>query len=224
MLGDTGFTEFTTISLSTTPPQSTDRRSDQRYMSVLQAGKIITDTFQELCLIRNISSCGVMAEIFAPLEIEAPVRIELKVGATVRGTVRWIKDSRVGVEFDQMVDVHELLAPHSGRMAPRAPRLSIDSKAQITIGEQQEKLQVIDISQGGMKVEAAPFLESGLDMVVEIDGLPVRASVVRWVDQQYSGISFNRVMPLDQVAYWAAQQSVEDGGLRSENKRQAIGD
>ena len=224
MLGDTGFTEFTTISLSTTPPQSSERRTDQRYMSVLQAGKIITDTFQELCLIRNISSSGVMADIFAPLEIDSPVRIELKVGATVRGTVRWIDESRVGIEFDEIVDIHALLAPHSGRMAPRAPRLSIDSKAQITIGELQERLQVIDISQGGMKVEVAPFLEPGLDIVVEIEGLPVRASVVRWVNQQYSGISFNRVMPLDQVAFWAAQQSVEDADVSSTDKRQAIGE
>ncbi|QLC25440.1 PilZ domain-containing protein [Parasphingopyxis algicola] len=209
MLGETGHTEFTTISLSKTPPQSTDRRAGQRYMSVLQAGKIMTDTLQELCLIRNISSRGVMAEIFAPLETGTPVQIEFKAGAIVRGTVRWVEEGRAGIEFDENIDVHEVLAPHTGRMAPRAPRLNIDSMARVMIGDVREKLQVFDISQGGVKVESGMFLEPGLDVVVEIEGLPVRASVVRWVGGQYAGISFNRVMPLDQVAYWAAQQGIQ---------------
>lgn len=215
MLGETGLTEFTTISLSKTPPQSTDRRSGQRYMSVLQAGKIMTDTLQELCLIRNISSRGVMAEIFAPIETDTPVEIEFKAGAVVRGTVRWVQEGRAGIEFNEHIDVHEVLAPHTGRMAPRAPRLNIDSMARIVIGDVREKLQVYDISQGGVKVESGMFLEPGLDVVVEIEGLPVRASVVRWVGGQHAGISFNRVMPLDQVAYWAAQQGLQNGATNT---------
>ncbi|WP_299323765.1 PilZ domain-containing protein [Parasphingopyxis sp.] len=209
MLGDTGLTEFTTISLSEQPPLSPDRRSGQRYMSVLQAGKIMTDTVEELCLIRNISSRGVMTEVFAPIAIDTPVQIEFKAGAQARGIVRWIKDGRAGIEFDTPIDVHEVLAPHSGRMAPRAPRLSIDGMAKVTIGDTHERLQVLDISQGGVKVAAGMFLEAGVDAVVEIEGLPVRASVVRWVSDHHAGISFNRIMPLDQVAYWAAQQGCE---------------
>lgn len=222
MLNETGFTEFTTISLSETPPKSQDRREGPRYMSVLQAGKIITDTIQELCLIRNISSKGIMAEIFAPLEADVPVEIEFKAGASVCGIVRWVKDGRAGVEFDEAIDVHAVLAPNGGRMAPRAPRLSIDSMARIVIGDVREKLQIFDISQGGVKVDAGMTLEPGLDVVVEIEGLPVRASVVRWVSGDHAGISFNRVMALDQVAYWAAQQGLHASELGAVSKKRAI--
>lgn len=204
---DTGLTEFTTISLSEKPPQSIDRRSGQRYMSVLQAGKLVTDTMQELCLIRNISSRGVMTEVFAPIETDTRVQIEFKAGALASGTVRWVQDGRAGIEFDEVIDVHEVLAPHNGRMAPRAPRLNIDGMAKVRIGDAYERLQVLDISQGGIKVQCGRYMEPGLDAVVEIEGLPVRASVIRWVGNKYAGISFNRIMPLDQVAFWAAQQS-----------------
>lgn len=219
MLGDSGFTEFTTISLSEMPPESADRRIGQRYMSVLQAGKIVTDTIQELCLIRNISSKGVMAEIFAPLNADIPVEIEFKTGAKVAGTVRWVEEGRAGIEFAKPINMHEVLAPVGGRMAPRAPRISIDSMASIGVGDVREKLQVFDISQGGVKVDAGINLQSGLDVIVEIKGLPVRASVVRWVSEQQAGISFNRVMPLDQVAYWAAQQGVETGEPKLADKQ-----
>lgn len=210
MLSDAGLTEFTTISLSEKPPESEDRRSGQRYMSVLQAGKIVTETLQELCLIRNISSRGVMTEIFAPIEVGTRIQVEFKAGATVDGTVRWVKDGRAGIEFDSPVDVHQVLASQSGRMTPRAPRLSIDGTAKVTVNAMDEKLQVFDISQGGIKVAAGMALEAGIDVVVEIEGLPVRAGVVRWVDDGHAGISFNRIMPLDQVAYWATQQGIDD--------------
>lgn len=223
MLADTGLTEFTTISLSEQPPQSIDRRSGQRYMSVLQAGKLITDTVQELCLIRNISSRGVMTEVFAPIETDAHVQIEFKAGALASGTVRWVKDGRAGIEFDEAIDVHKVLAPHNGRMAPRAPRLNIDGMAKISIGNAFERLQVFDISQGGIKVECGRYMEPGLDAVVEIEGLPVRASVVRWVGNRCAGISFNRVMPLEQVAFWAAQQSDQTNVGHAATNEVAVG-
>jgi hypothetical protein len=57
-----------------------------------------------------------------------------------------------------------------------------------------------------MKVSASPMLEPGLDIVVATEGLPYRASRVQWMDDSHAGIAFNRVMPLDSITYWAAQQ------------------
>lgn len=210
MFAEEGLTEFTTISLSNSTPASSERRTGQRYMSLLQAGKIITDTIQELCLIRNLSSRGVMADIFAPIEEGTSLQIEFKAGVRVNGVVRWIEDGRAGIEFEDDIDIHALLAPSTARMTPRAPRLSIDGTATIKLRDEHVQVQVIDISQGGLKVDFRPELDVGEDIVVEIEGLPVRAGVVRWIRDGYAGISFNRVMPLDQVAFWAAQQGVEN--------------
>ena len=201
-----GAVEFTTISLSKEPPKKRDRREGQRYMTVLQAGKLVTERYQELCLVRNISSAGMMAEIFVPLEIGEQVGVEFKAGTVVGGVVRWVKDGRSGIEFTQKIDVHEVLAPHRGRLSPRAPRLDIDGVATVEIDEEEIALTVVDISQGGIKVEADERLEEGLKVVVNIDGLPLRASIVRWVRGGLAGISFNNIMPLSQIAYWAAQQ------------------
>ena len=210
MFAEEGLTEFTTISLSNSTPTASERRSGQRYMSLLQAGKIITDTIQELCLIRNLSSRGVMADIFAPIEEGTSLQIEFKAGVRVNGVVRWIEDGRAGIEFEDDIDIHALLAPSTARMTPRAPRLSIDGTAIIKLGDEHIQVQVIDISQGGLKVDVHPELDVGEDIVVEIEGLPVRAGVVRWIRDGHAGISFNRVMPLDQVAFWAARQGIEN--------------
>ncbi len=201
-----GDTEFTTISLSEHTPSALDRRTGQRYMTVLQAGKLVTENFQELCLIRNISSGGMMAEIFADVGEGEIVGVEFKAGTIVEGVVRWVREGRSGIEFLEKIDVHEVLAPHHGRMSPRSPRLEIDGMATLEIEDEEFELPVVDISQGGIKVANQHPIEPGLDVIVNIDGLPLRASVVRWVDEDYAGISFNNIMPLSQVAYWAARQ------------------
>lgn len=211
MLSDHGVTEFTTISLSQNTPASSDRRDGPRYMTVLQAGKLITQNFQELCLIRNISGAGMMAEIFVPLTEGETVDIEFKAGVRVSGVVRWIDDARAGIEFSEPIDVHKVLAPDSGRLSPRQPRLTIEGVAEIEIGEEHFSLPVFDISQGGVKVAHSGQLETGVDLIVAIKGLPVRNSYVRWADENYAGISFNRLMPLAQIAYWAAQQQPQLG-------------
>jgi len=206
MLSDHGVTEFTTFSLSGDAPEESDRRGGQRYMSVLQTGKIVTPTHQELCLIRNISSGGMMADIFAPMNVGEFVSVEFKAGKRVEGAIRWINNDRSGIEFLERIDVHDVLSSNRTRLAPRAPRLSVDGMAVVTIGEDSHSVPVLDISQGGIKIEACANLEPGLDVIISTDGLPIRASVVRWVDDGMAGISFNRIMPLNEVAYWAANQ------------------
>lgn len=201
-----GATEFTTISLLGEAPQASDRRSGERYMTVLQAGKLVSERFQELCLIRNISSRGMMAEVYAPLTEGEEVAVEFRVGIVVGGVVRWIDGSRLGIEFAEPIDVHEVLAPRGGQRSPRAPRLSIDGTATIEIGEEHVILPVFDISQGGVKVACSDRLERDLDVVVRIGGLPSRAGVVRWNDPEFAGISFNQVLSLEEVAYWASRQ------------------
>lgn len=199
-------TDYTVISLADQAPLSDDRRHGQRHMTVLQAGKIVTADRQELCLIRNISARGMMAEVFSDFEAGDKIGIEFKAGTETRGTVRWIEDGRAGIEFEWPIDVHHVLAPHGASLTPRSPRLNIDGMATVTIEDTSFSMPVVDISQGGMKIEHLGRLEKGDEITVSIEGLPLRCGIVHWVDRQTAGIGFTRVMPLDRIAYWAAQQ------------------
>lgn len=209
MFQESPSTEYTVISLSDKAPLEDDRREGQRHMTVLQAGKLITADTQELCLIRNISARGMMVEIFSDFEAGDKVGIEFKAGTETRGTIRWVEEGRAGIEFEWPIDVHHVLAPHGASLTPRSPRLSIDGMALITIDETMFSLPVVDISQGGMKIEHRGRLEKGDEVIVSIDGLPVRRAVVHWCDRETAGLGFTRVMPLDRIAYWAAQQKPE---------------
>ncbi|MEQ9662263.1 MAG: PilZ domain-containing protein [Parasphingopyxis sp.] len=198
-------TEFTVISLDGAMPQSADRRVGQRYMTVLQTGKLTGENGDELCLIRNISSGGAMLELFSDIDTGETVTIEFRMGLVVEAIVRWIEDGRCGVAFAAPIDVHQVLSPGGSRMAPRAPRLSVEGNAAIECeGERIGAARVIDISQGGVKVETDAELTEGQHIVMAIDGLPLRASTVCWSEDGMAGIAFSRTIPLGQVSAWAA--------------------
>ena len=180
-------------------------------MTVLQAGRIVTNRYQELCLVRNISAGGMMAEIYAPLDPDETVGIEFKAGWIVAGTVRWVEDRRAGIEFLDPIDVHKVLSTHSGKLSPRSPRLSIDASVDLEINEDTViSVDLVDISQGGVKVKQQRRLQNGQELVVVIDGLPERAARVCWTSATAAGIAFHRVIPIDQIACWAARQAPND--------------
>jgi hypothetical protein len=58
--------ETTVYSLSADTPQCPDRRSDQRYVSLLRVGALVVDGRRELCLIRNVSAGGMMIRPYSP--------------------------------------------------------------------------------------------------------------------------------------------------------------
>lgn len=118
-----------------------------------------------------------------------------------------------GIQFDERIDVHQVLMPCArdgqGRM-PRAPRLNVSGLALVQIDGADHGVQVCDISPGGVKIELCDHGEIDDDVIVNMPGLPVSAGVIRWKDATHMGISFNRTLPLDQIAYWAAGQTLRE--------------
>lgn len=181
-----------------------DRRQGQRLITILRVGKMICARNQELCLIRNISEGGLMAHVYSPHEAGDRVVIELKSDHCVAGTIRWVQDDNVGIVFDEKIDVTEILrnrGAEDGRKA-RAPRLDVRGYARLRIGSETWRVEVSDLSQGGAKVKVSDYLPLDEDAVVTIDGLrPVKA-VIRWQEDDYVGLEFLPLIPLDELVHW----------------------
>lgn len=186
-----------------------DRREGERHIALLRVGKLITERSQELCLIRNISSGGLSARIYSPLAVGEHVSVELMSDHQVSGEVVWIRDSNIGVRFDEPIDVATMLAVRAtledGRK-PRAPRLEVPCRARLRIGAHYYQVEVRDLSQGGIKVEIGDTLRPDEEVVVTIEGLAPLHGMVRWSQDGRAGISFNTAIPLDTLTHWLAQR------------------
>jgi hypothetical protein len=203
--------ETTLYSLSDTPPPAPDRRTTERYLSLLRVGTLTIDGSRELCLIRNVSAGGMMIRPYCEIPSGARLSVELKHGEAISGSAQWVRDDCIGVTFDEPIDVIALLSSEDGPR-PRMPRIETDCAATVRHEADVHAARVVNISQGGAKIECAAKLPLGPQVVIRISGLEPCQAVVRWNDGGHYGITFNRVLPLPVLVGWL---HVQRGQLRA---------
>ena len=194
------------------PARVVDRRRDVRHLTILSVGTIVVDERRELCLVRNISAGGLMAIVYSAFETGQRIAIELKTNQQIAGTVSWIRESTIGVAFDEKVDIAEVLsnaAMLDNGWRPRMPRVPVDRMATLRAGARTYWVSTRDISQGGVKVEADQPLDIGGETVVTLENFRPVTGVVRWRKENVVGISFNQVIPFHELSRWL---TTRDGG------------
>ena len=199
--------DTTIYSLSDAPPAAeSDRRDGQRHMTLYRVGSILVEGRRELCLIKNISAGGMMIRLYCPIAEGTAVTVELKSGQPVSGRIGWTRDHNAGVAFDQPVDVIEILSSSMDGPRPRMPRIETHCHATLREGTNVLRVRVCDVSQGGLKVECTTLLPRGADVIVTLPGLVPQPGLVCWVEGGFVGITFNRLIPLDELVSWLHEQ------------------
>lgn len=202
--------ETTVYSLAASAPAQPDRRSSERFLSLLRVGAIVVEGRRELCLIRNISAGGMMIRAYSPIGVGTSLAIELKQGDPVSGVVQWNEEGLTGVAFDAPIDVLALLAPSEDGPRPRLPRIEVECTAWLRQEADVIRTRVINVSQGGVRVETTAALAIGGDVVVTLPGLTPAAGVVKWRDDGAYGIAFNSGLVLSELVHWLKDQQQEE--------------
>lgn len=185
-----------------------DRRAGDRTTTLFQVARLLTqDDAQHLCLIRNIGRGGMMLELYAPLEPGTRVRIEPKVCDPIAGVVRWFQAGQAGLAFDAPIDVHAYLHEHHVLLPdqlPRCPRVTTAMRARLRIGAVWHLVPLVDLSQGGAKVETDLPVALGQGVEIDIADIGTLGAHVRWVRGERIGLIFTSALRLARVAQWIA--------------------
>ncbi|MEO7786961.1 MAG: PilZ domain-containing protein [Sphingomicrobium sp.] len=202
--------ETTIYSLSDAPPPApSERRDGERHLTLYRVGSVTIDQRRELCLIKNISAGGMMIRAYCAIECGTRLAVELKSGNPISGSVTWVRGHNLGVAFDQPIDVIEILSASMDGPRPRMPRIAVQGFATVREGANSFRMRTCDISQGGLKVKTETLLPKDSDVVIMLPGLPPMPGVVRWSDDGFSGLIFNRLLPLPLLVSWLQEQRGE---------------
>lgn len=204
--------ETTLYSLAQSAPKRPERRSGERFLSLLRVGAIVAGGRRELCLIRNISAGGMMIRAYSTIAEGTRLSIELKQGEPVKGIVQWVDGGLTGVTFDSAIDVVSLLAPTNEGPRPRLPRVEVSCTAWVREGAQIIRTKAVNVSPGGICVETTAALNEAANVVVSLNGLPPIAGVVRWSADGAYGIAFNRALAVSDLVGWLQDQQREQRG------------
>ena len=205
-VGDAAF-DSTTFSLSTSVPRPSERRGDDRLPATLCIVKLRTENGEQLMRARNVSAGGMMCEVGHKLDVGQKVEVELS-SQKIPSTVIWIRDGSAGFKFDEDVDLGELLAGRKPRhgFRPRPPRLRVQCKASVRVGQTYYNCDIHDISLAGMKIEPIEEYCLGKKVVVVVESLRPINGEVRWFNERKAGIVFDKPLTFEELAEWVGKR------------------
>jgi hypothetical protein len=182
-----------------------DQRTDARHRTVLQVAKLVTESGDELCILRNVSAGGLRAEVYSDLAIGDPVQLELRTGRCMGGQVVWTSGPSIGVEFDRKVPILSYLAHQAmqelGRRV-RPPRVRIGEPGILRVAEGDSLTDIVDASQAGMRVRSDRRLSAGAACQVVAEGLGARGALVRWCRDGQIGLQLKQPLSFREFGQW----------------------
>lgn len=168
-----------------------DRRGDDRMQTVFRVARVITPFDEGLARIRNLSDYGAGLSLSLPVNRSDTLILELADGVELQGQVIWIRDDKLGLQFDRSISYRELLATlaNGARCASIRPvRLPLAATALTRSERGLRSVKVVDISQRGLKLVHDGSLTTGLDLKVTLPGGFDRHGIVRWTRGERAGV------------------------------------
>lgn len=173
----------------------------------LRAGKLISDTGEFLCILRDVSRTGTRARLFHPLPAGARYYLELSNGERLEVEPVWQNGSDTGFRFiDRPVEVDTLLK-EDGAHPRRQIRLWIQTPIPIMVGADQAwfPARLLNLSQNGMAIEAEARLPVGKPVLLEGAGFDSARGSVRWRRGKVHGIVLQESTRIDALARLVAR-------------------
>ncbi|RZM26012.1 MAG: PilZ domain-containing protein [Sphingomonas sp.] len=183
-----------------------DRRKarDDRLVTTLLLGRVVTPRGDTVCRIRNLSQGGAKIEIRAPLAVGDAVAIELRGTTLVPGKVAWLAGNAAGIAFAEPVE-RDMLLGHCGvgMFRQRSPRLEADCPAILRVSGHVCTVHLHDIGQRGACVSGAGNLPRDTAVRLEAAGLGQVPAVVRWSKPDAVGLFFLEPIPFATLSTWS---------------------
>jgi len=185
-----------------------DRRDGERMATTYRAARLTTIWGQQqLGIVRNVSSGGLMIETHAEIAVGDRLWIEPRACRSMWGRVRWSEGPRHGMAFDAPIPLESLLTLAQAEpqdQVARAPRITLDLKAQLRIASAWHVVRLCDLSQSGAKFASALRLTQGEPVTLNIDGLRSVDGYVRWQRDDRIGLLFAEPISIRSLSLWIA--------------------
>lgn len=182
-----------------------DRRAFARSRSIFRPAIIETAKYSGFCMVKDLSPEGVMTETCADLTEGDLVRLGFTEQEMLAGKVVWSGAGRVGIRFDNPIDVSAILVGSTSDEPTRAPRLPIECAVEISDGVTTRQEQVLNVSTKGLKIRSSTF-RIGEKLSVAIAGMPRKKAVVRWTGEGETGLEFLIPLTYDELQSWTIQR------------------
>lgn len=181
-----------------------DMRGAQRFTLLIRTAKLVCESGEYACIIRDVSETGVRLRLFHDLPADTRMALELANGEFYFIERVWERDGHAGFRFSAPVDVQAFIAEVSP-YPKRQLRLRLQVAALLSAGDQTSAATVQDLSAQGARVESGRYLALGQRVKLSGGGLPAIMAKVCWRKGSDYGLAFEQVFTLEALAVLAAE-------------------
>lgn len=177
-------------------------RDAPRFSLIIRSAKLVCESGEYLCIVRDISATGARLRLFHEPPPEKHVFLELSNGDRHVMERVWAADGHAGFRIAQPIDVNTFLVEPSP--FPKRPiRLRLQRPAAIIAGGVRHPAMLIDLSQKGARIGADVHLAVAQIITLEIAGLGSIPAKVRWRGKNGYGLVLEQTFRLDELASFA---------------------
>lgn len=180
-------------------PAGDMREASRTPLPATRPAKLICQSGEYLCMLRDISASGVKLGLFHEMPPINHAFLELANGEIYPMLGVWQNERVASFRFAQSVDPSELIA-EPGTYPRRAIRICARRPGLAYADGQIKTIELRDISQNGASFQSDSHLSLGQSLVLSIDGLPELTCWVRWRQGRGFGVVFDHGLRLDQLA------------------------
>ena len=181
----------------TAPAQ--DQRGAARSSLLLRSAKVVCQSGEYVCLVRNVSEGGVGLRFFHQVPDEPRIFLQLANGANYPIERAWADDCQAGYRFAAPVDLAAFIE-EPGLFPHRAVRLNVEAPALVTALGRDSRVRLIDISRCGAKIRCDHKLPVGAFVRLEVGPIPARFGHVCWRRGMDHGLVFQQALELAELA------------------------
>lgn len=179
-----------------------DLRAARRSSLMLRAAKLLCESGEYACIVRDVSSGGVKLRLFHAPPPDKHLFLELGNGDRFAMERVWARDDHAGFRFSCSIDVARFIEEPCD--LPRRPlRLNLSADAAVVADGERSRAIMVDLSQHGACIEGARKLALQQRVRLEADLLPPRVGFVRWRRGYRHGLVFQQGLRLDELAVHA---------------------
>jgi hypothetical protein len=176
-----------------------EMREAPRFSLVMRTAKLLCETGEYICVVRDISATGTKIRLFHEPPPDTHLYLELANGQRYAMERMWQERDHAGFRFASPIAVAEFVeetSPH-----PRRPlRLRLQRSCLVTADGKDWRAMLVNVSQQGACIEASGELPVGQQVRLEVPGMPLRFGHVCWRKKHAHGLVFQQAFRLDELA------------------------
>ena len=183
--------------------QDEQRRMYERYPTVLEAVKIVSERNEEVGRLRGIFSDCAVADVSGFYRGGEEIVLDLTDKKSIKARVAWALNKSVGLKLRTPIDLAVILLGYEAKSLQFCRHeLNFLADGKIVIGPKNRNILIEDISQGGIRILCGVDLLIGSTIDVYVTGLTSVSATVRWSNAGKTGLSFHDEIDFNVLQQW----------------------